>query len=217
MSHSFSSAFRTPFILFAAVMIAFLCGCSLPRIIILNDPLSAAEHDKLGRIYESQGKLDLAAQQYQAAIKQDPKSVSSYLLLGDLSYRTKNYPEAESAYQKAIKLQPENGDIYNNLCWVYLEQNGSMEKAEALIKKALAVTPAHRAYYLDTWGVVLLRKGRTAESIAALKEAVELLPKEDAANIAEAYGHLAESSRAAGDEASALEAEKSAASYQDRK
>jgi len=217
MNHSFSSARRALSIFFFAVMIAFLSGCSLPRIIILNDPLSAEEHDKLGRIYESQGKLDLAAQQYQAAIKQDPKSVSSYLLLGDLSYRTKNYPEAESAYHKAIKLQPENGDIYNNLCWVYLKQNRSIEKTEALIREALTVSPAHRAYYLDTLGVILLRQGRTAESITALKEAVELLPKENTANMAEAYGHLAEAYRTAGDEASAREAEQSATSYRERK
>ena len=217
MSHSYSSALRAPSIFFFAVMIAFLCGCSFPRIIILNDPLSAEEHDKLGRIYESQGKFDLAAQQYEAAIKQDPKSVSSYLLLGDLSYRTKNYPEAESAYRKAIKLQPDNGDIYNNLSWVYLEQNTEIEKAEALVKKALTVSPAHRAYYLDTLGVVLLRQGRAAESIIALKEALELLPKENAAYMAEAYGHLAEAYRTAGDEAGALEAEKSANHYRDRK
>jgi tetratricopeptide (TPR) repeat protein len=212
MNHSFS-ANRKPLIFSFVVAMFFVYGCSLPRIIILNDPLSAEEHDKLGRIYESQGKLDLAAQQYQAAIKQDPKSVSSYLLLGDLSYRTKNYPEAESAYHKAIKLQPENGDIYNNLCWVYLEQNRSIEKVEALIKKALTVTPAHRAYYLDTWGVALLRQGRIAESITTLKEAIELLPKENAANMAEAYGHLAEAYRSAGDEPSALEAEQTAGKY----
>jgi Tfp pilus assembly protein PilF len=217
MSHSYSSALRAPSIFFFAVTIAFLYGCSFPRIIILNDPLSAEEHDKLGRIYESQGKFDLAAQQYEAAIKQDPKSVSSHLLLGDLSYRTKNYAAAESSYRKAIKLQPDNGDIYNNLSWVYLVQNREIEKSEALIKKALTVSPAHRAYYLDTLGVVLLRQGRAAESIIALKEALELLPKENAAYMAEAYGHLAEAYRTAGDEAGALEAEKSANHYRDRK
>jgi tetratricopeptide (TPR) repeat protein len=217
MSNSHSFARRAPLIFSFSVMIALLCGCSFPRIIILNDPLSAEEHDKLGRIYESQGKFDLAAQQYEAAIKQDPKSVSSYLLLGDLSYRTKNYAAAESSYRKAIKLQPDNGDIYNNLSWVYLEQNREREETEALVKKALTLTPAHRAYYLDTLGVVLLRLGRIAESIGALKEAIELLPKENAANMAEAYGHLAEAYRTAGDEAGALEAEKSAEKYRNQK
>jgi tetratricopeptide (TPR) repeat protein len=65
--------------------------------------------------------------------------------------------------------------------------------------------------------VVLLRLGRIAESIGALKEAIELLPKENAANMAEAYGHLAEAYRTAGDEAGALEAEKSAEKYRNQK
>ena len=186
MSHSFPFARRTPLILFSVIATFFLCACSLPRIIILNDPLSPEEHNKLGGIYESQGKFDLAAQQYREALKKEPKSVSSLLLLGDLSFRAGNYSEAEASYKKAIKLQPGNGDIYNNLCWVYLEQRAGIEKAEDLIRKALDVTPEHRAYYLDTWGVVLLRQGRTAESITALSESVELLPKDNAALLAEA-------------------------------
>jgi tetratricopeptide (TPR) repeat protein len=190
-----------------------LSGCSLPRIIILNDPLSAGEHNNLGRSYESQGKFDLAAKQYREALKKDKKSVPALLLLGDLSYRTKNYEEAESAYKKAIKLEPGNGDVYNNLCWVYLEQHTRMEKAEELIRKALILTPEHRAYYLDTLGVVLLRQGRTAESITALKEALELLPEDKAGHLAEAYLHLAEAYRAAGDAASASGAEQSARKY----
>jgi tetratricopeptide (TPR) repeat protein len=195
----------------------FFSGCSLPKIIILNDPLSAEEHNNLGRIYESQGKFDLAAQQYQEALKKDRKSVPSLLLLGDLSFRTKNYSEAESAYKKAIKLQPGNGDIYNNLCWVYLEQNSGIEQAEELIRKAIAMTPEHRAYYLDTQGMVLLRLGRISESVTALKEALELLPKDHAAYLAETYTHLSEAYRVAGDTASAREAEQSAEKYRAQK
>lgn len=213
MNHNYSSAFRSYAATACLLALLFLGGCSLPRIIILNDPLSAEEHNNLGRIYESQEKFDLAAQQYREALKKDKKSVPALLLLGDLSYRTKNYSEAESAYKKAIKLQPENGDIYNNLCWVYLEQHAGIEKAEDLIKKAITITPEHRAYYLDTFGVVLLRLGRIAESITALKEALELLPKDNAGYLAEAYLHLSEAYRTAGDTAMAGEAEQSAEKY----
>jgi tetratricopeptide (TPR) repeat protein len=206
---------RTLFLSVFAVMIALSSGCSIPRIIILNDPLVADEHEKLGRIYESQGKFEIAAEQYRAASKQDPKSVSPVLLLGDLSFRTKQYPEAESAYRKAAKLQPQNGDIYNNLCWIYLEQNENLEEAEKLVEKALEATPEHRAYYLDTRGVVFLRQGRFAEAIAALTEALELLPADPVAPVLEAYGHLAEAYRAGGDEAKAREAEASATRYRD--
>jgi tetratricopeptide (TPR) repeat protein len=81
----------------------------------------------------------------------------------------------------------------------------------------LTITPEHRAYYLDTMGVVLLTQGRITESITALNESIELLPKDNAALLAEASDHLAKAYRAAGDGAKALELEKSAASYRDRK
>ncbi len=199
-------------ILSLAVML-FLAGCSLPKIIILHDPLSPEEHNNLGRIYESQNNFDQAVQQYHAALKKDPNFVPSLLLLGDLSYRLKKYSEAETAYKKAIKLQPENGDIYNNLCWVYIDQRADLGTAAELIQKALSLTPEHRPHYLDTLGVILLRSGKTAESIAALKLAVELLPKDVPAYLAEAYSHLAEAYAAEGKVAEAHEAEQAAEKY----
>ena len=192
------------------VILFSVSGCTLPKIIVLNDPLSTEEHIKLGRIYEAEGKSDLAMQQYEAAVKQDPKSVTAYLLIGDLSYRTGKYDAAESTYEKAIKLQPGNGDIYNNLCWVYLKKNRKIDKAEDLIKKAMAATPEHKGYYLDTMGVVLLKLERTAESITALKEALDLIPGDQSEYVAEVYTHLAEAYRKSGDEVRAREAEEEA-------
>lgn len=198
-----------------AVMLAVGGACSLPRIIILNDPLSVEEHIKLGRIYETQGKNDLAFQQYQDALRKEPDSVTTLLLLGDLSFRTKRYSDAEVAYKKAIKLQPGNGDVYNNLCWVYIEQN-RIEKTGDLIKTAMAATPAHRAYYLDTHGVILLRMGKISESITTLREAIGLIPPDKTEYLAEAYTHLAEAYRKNGDDVSAEKAEKSAEQFRAR-
>ena len=202
--------------LFAAAVL-LQAGCSLPRIIILHDPLSAEEHDRLGRIYESQGKQDLALQQYQAALKKDPGHVPSLLLLGDLSYVRGDWNGAEAAYRKAIKLTPENGDIYNNLAWVRLKQEGDLKEAEALIAKALTLTPDHRSYYLDTLGVILLKQARPWEAVAALKESADSLSKDKPELLAETYTHLAEAYRAAGDPVHADEAAAAAKKYSDMK
>ena len=193
--------------------IIFIQGCSLPKIIILHDPLSPEEHNNLGRIYESQQQFDQAMLQYQAALKKDQNFVPTLVLLGDLSYRLKKYSEAESAYKKAIKLQPGNGDIYNNLCWVYIDQQINMEMAEDLIQKAMSLTPEHRPYYLDTLGVILLKSGKPAESITALKQAVDLISKDTPEYLSEAYAHLAEAYTAAGNMTAAHDAEQSAAKY----
>ncbi len=182
------------------IVALFLAACSLPRIIVLHDPLSPDEHDKLGRIYESQGKLDLAKAQYQEALERDHKHVPSLMLLGDLSYRNKEYGEAESAYLKALTLDQKNADVRNNLAWVYIQTGKKLDRAKELATEALTLNPDHRPYYLDTLGVVLLKLGHANDAIPVLKESVDTLPKDRRDLLTEAEGHLADAYKAAGDE-----------------
>jgi Tfp pilus assembly protein PilF len=183
-----------------------LSGCSLPKIIVLNDPLSAEEHLKLGSIYDSQGKTALARDQFREAAGRDPKSVRAWSLLGDAAYKMKEYAEAEKAYAKAVDLDPGSGDLRNNLAWVYVEQGKDLDEAKALASKAIELTPEHRPYYLDTLGVIQLKLGKHQEAIAALRESTETIPKDQPGFLADAYGHLADAYRAAGDDAAAQEA-----------
>jgi len=176
-----------------------ISGCSLPKIIVLHDPLSADEHVHLGGIYEAQGKIELARDQYQAAVKQDAKHGKAWTLLGDAAVRLKDHSGAAKAYEKALALDPQNGDLHNNLAWVYVQQNEDLEEARDLVARALVLAPAHRPYYLDTLGVVLLKLGRTQDAVTALKEAVDTLPADQPDLLAEAYQHLADTYRAAGD------------------
>jgi Tfp pilus assembly protein PilF len=199
--------------LFLLAALLFTHACALPRIVILNDPLSAEEHEKLGSIYESQGNEDLALLQYRSAVKKDSRRVPAWLLLGNLSCKRGDYGEGEAAYKKALNLQPENGDIANNLAWTYLMQNKGLSKAEGLVKKALTLTPDHKPYYLDTLGMVLLRLGKVQESIAALTESVGTLPQDKSQFLAEVFAHLAEAYTAAGDGVHADEAAAAAKKY----
>jgi len=176
-----------------------LSGCSLPQIIVLHDPLSAEEHLRLGGIYDSQGKAGLARDQYRIAVKQAPKNVRAWSLLGDSAFRMKDYPEAEKAYEKALDLDPKNGDLLNNLAWVYLQQEKKLGKAQGLVQAALEHAPARRPYYLDTLGVLFLKDGKVPEAIAALKESSETIPRDQPEFLAEAFQHLSDAYRAAGD------------------
>jgi len=62
----------------------FLFSCSVPTIVILEDPLTSQEHVNLGYIYEKQGKLELAEKEYKKAIKKDKKNWIAYYNLGNL-------------------------------------------------------------------------------------------------------------------------------------
>ena len=183
-----------------------LPACTLPRIIVLHDPLSSQEHVRLGGIYAAQGETKLARDQYQVAVEADKKNGKAWQLLGDVSAELKEYKEAEKAYDKALDLDPKNGDLHNNLAWVYVAQDRKLEKAKDLVEKAMELTPDHRPYYLDTLGVVQLKIGKPHEAVAALKEAVETLPKDQPAFLSEAWRHLSEAYHAAGEEAASQQA-----------
>jgi len=65
-----------------AYRIAISLRCSFTEIIILNDPLSAEEHDNLGKIYDAHGKLNLALQQYRESICQRPEVRGIFASIG---------------------------------------------------------------------------------------------------------------------------------------
>ncbi len=176
-----------------------LSGCSLPKIIVLHDPLSADEHVRLGGIYEAQGKTELARDQYQAAVRQDKRHLRAWTFLADSSYQLKEYGEAEKAYGKALGLDPKNGDLHNNLAWVYVQQDRKLSNAQDLVMEALDLTPEHRPYYLDTLGVIQLKLGKIRDAIASLLGSTETIPRDQPDLLAEAYQHLADAYRAAGD------------------
>jgi Tfp pilus assembly protein PilF len=181
-------------------------GCSLPRIIVLHDPLSADEHVRLGTVYEAQGKTELARAQFREASRLDRKSRTAWAMLGDISFRMKDYDEAENAYEKALSLDPGSGDLHNNLALAYAMQGSHLSKAEVLARKAMELAPPHRPYYLDTLGVVLLKQGKHAEAVVELRKSVAEIPPDQPAMLAEAYLHLSDALAASGDQAGSDEA-----------
>ena len=205
--HPRSSA--STWLLFALLLLPVVtipCACSLPKIIVLHDPLSADEHLQLGSIYESQGKTELAREQYRTATVQDGKHARAWMLYGDLSFRMGDPAEAERAYDRALELDPQNGDLYNNLAWVAVQQGKDLQQAREHVRKALELKPGNRPYYLDTLGVILLKQGSAAEAVSALQESVATIPADQAGLLAEAYAHLSEAYQAAGDAAAAADA-----------
>lgn len=204
MRRSYTVYIITPMLI---ALFAASPGCSgIPKIIVLHDPLSADEHARLGRIYESQGKDELALAEYRAGVKKDENNIDLWRFLAELSYRRGDFKTAERGFEKTTVLQPENGDLYNNLAWVYIKQRRRFKKAEALTRKAMQLKPENRPYYQDTLGVALLGQGRVQEAVRALEEAVASIPRDRPVFLSEAYMHLSDAYLAAGDEARARDA-----------
>jgi len=114
-----------------------LSSCSLPKIIVLKDPLTPEEHINLGLSYESRGEYQPAIEQYDLASKKLPVA---FLYIGDLYFRKGEYVKAEGAYKKAIA-KTGNPKAYNNLAWLYFTTGREIKRAEELAEKAVSLSP----------------------------------------------------------------------------
>jgi tetratricopeptide (TPR) repeat protein len=122
-------------------------GCSLPKIIILKDPLTPEEHLNLGVAYERKGEFDEAIREYQAAAKKLP---IAFLYLGNTYFLKNDWDQAEIYFKKAIEKDGKNAAAYNNLAWLYFQRGENLEQAEALAQKALELDPSKSSIYGDT-------------------------------------------------------------------
>jgi len=133
--------------LLSTVCCMLFVACSLPRIIILDDPLSPEEHINLGVAYEKKGEIDNALKEYKLASKKLPLA---YLYIGNIYFQKNDFDEAESAYRKAIKKDSQNADAHNNLAWLYYTKKENLTEAEELALKAIELNPSKKELYQDT-------------------------------------------------------------------
>jgi tetratricopeptide (TPR) repeat protein len=130
-----------------SVLTILISACSLPKIIILKDPLTPEEHLNLGVTYERKGEFDDAIREYQVAARKLP---IAFLYLGNAYFLKKDWDQAEIYFKKAIEKDGKNAAAYNNLAWLYLQKGQNLEQAEALAEKALELDPSKSSIYEDT-------------------------------------------------------------------
>jgi len=168
----------------------FLTGCALPRVVITEDPLTAAEHGSLAAVYESKGEYNLAEKEYTAALEGEPESVAAAMGLGNLYLQRGAYGKAERVYKKALKRAPDDGPLHNNLSWAYMGL-GDLSRAERSVRRALEVDATRRHIYLDTIGVLHMRRGAYKASEGSLLRALSGVGR-DERGVSEIYTHLVE-------------------------
>jgi tetratricopeptide (TPR) repeat protein len=137
----------TLYTLYSIFLALCFFGCALPRIIVLDDPLSPEEHLNLGVTYEKKGELENALKEYKTASNKLP---AAYLYMGNIYFQKEEFDEAESFYKKAISKDPQNSDAYNNLAWLYFIKRENLDEAERLSFKAIELNPVKKNIYQDT-------------------------------------------------------------------
>jgi tetratricopeptide (TPR) repeat protein len=77
------------------------------------------------------------------------------------------------AYEKALKYNPENSTVLNNLAYEYSLEGRNLDKALDMVERALELS-ANSPTYLDTKAWVLYKLGRYAEAKKVMQYAISL-------------------------------------------
>jgi Flp pilus assembly protein TadD len=143
-------------LLVSAFAITALGGCA--HLVILHDPLSAAEHNDLGVAYESGGQPKLAAREYHHALRLDPHQARARVNLGNADAALGRWHAAEKSYRRALRDSSGDADAMNNLAVALLRQARRPEEARTWAKHAVSVGGASDSVYRATLAEVGVRE-----------------------------------------------------------
>lgn len=172
--------------LFRLMLLSLLivaAGCSrVPRIIVLEDPLTADEHVELGVAYERKGDPALARREYEAALRKDGKSFQARVNLGNIHLAGKDYQMARDEYLKALELRPGNAEATNNLAWTAVFSGEGIDEALARMEAVVSAPGGRDATLLDTLGVLRMHANRPEEAEEAFALAEKYCMEQGAAD-----------------------------------
>jgi tetratricopeptide (TPR) repeat protein len=135
--------------------------------------------------FDKPGNLDQAIASLQNAIQTDPGFALGYAELGEayrlkfvLEHNTHWLDEAQAysqkAYQQALKVTPDNAEVYSNLGGAYIDDGtkNSMPLAEQALRKSIALSPGYVAY--ANLGMLFMQQTRFADAAAVLEQALKI-------------------------------------------
>ena len=121
--------------------------CALPRIIVLDDPLTPEEHLNLGVTYENKGELDNALKEYHTASKKLPLA---YLYIGNIHFQKDELEKRNPTIRKRSKKTRKTPMPIITLHGFTIQKEENLDEAERLVVKAIELNPSKRDIYEDT-------------------------------------------------------------------
>lgn len=147
-------------------------------------------------------KLPEALATLEQLSRRNPNNAAYFQQIGIVRQEMGQNAEAETAYMRAIELDPDDPENYNTLGYFYAETNQKLDAALDLVTRALKIKP-DAGHIVDSLGWVYYRRGEYPKAVEALARAVKLMGDRPDAVILD---HLGDAYSKAGNSASAKEA-----------
>lgn len=151
--------------LIASLSVCLLAGCVTNDSVTKPQPERAAQINlEIGIDHLRKGNLALAKEKIDRSLEQDSRNANTHSVAGMLYDLLGDEKKAESHYDRAISLDPENSEIRNNYA-VYLCQKGKYSRGEKF-----ALDAADNVLY-KTPEAALLNAGNCARRAGELQRA----------------------------------------------
>ncbi|XP_055382740.1 mitochondrial import receptor subunit TOM70 [Condylostylus longicornis] len=128
---------------------------------------------RLAFMSQDQMRLLSVMNEFKNAIDKFPNCVECYSLMAQVLTDQGQYDSADSFFEKAIKMAPENAALYVHRGIMHLQWNGDIEKALSLIKKSIEIDEKCELAY-ETLGTIEVQRGNLERAIELFEEAIKL-------------------------------------------
>ena len=147
--------------------------------------------EMLADFFRINEQCDKAIKKYENVSKLKANSGDVFRKLGICYEQTDQTQKAETAFGRALELNPNDSGALNYLGYWWADEGRNLKEAMELITKAVQLYPEN-GYYADSLGWVYFKIGNTKKAVTWLERAVELAP-DDAVihdHLGDVYWHL---------------------------
>jgi tetratricopeptide (TPR) repeat protein len=151
------------------------------KLLVKAIPDSVELHMQLALFYTANKQTDQAVAAYDEILEKDKENWLAYRGRADAYLNVGKHAEAVADYDAALKLQPKNSGLLNNLAWVLATSPDDKirdgKRAIELAKQGCEVTEYKQAHVLSTLAAAYAESGNFDEAVKWSKKAVESGPE----------------------------------------
>ncbi len=163
------------------------------------NPEEASFLQRLAEAHIQNGEVKSARLTLEQVVKLEPDSEESFRLLGDIEFELNNFPAAEEAYRQALKFNPEDISLLNDLARSLMSQKKKLRESIDVLYNIVQLDPTNRIISKNLY--VAIRewidknsfKGKGKKALDELPENLQYFFKDykERSSIFEAWGKFA--------------------------
>ncbi len=135
----------------------------------------------LGNLFRAQGRLDQAAEQYQAGIQVSPYDAQIHESLGSVLRQQEKHAEGIAALREAVRLSPDSADFRFKLGNAYMQRK-ELQNASLQFEEVIRLAPDKYSEAYLTLGLIRISQEDFEQAEFMTKHALRLNPNSAEAN-----------------------------------